>query len=176
MRRQAVRLDTDTRQRLRAYRNTAYHCSGFGTARIGQPAPVRLQDVPLWLIITAHNPASRRLRADENQAREQALERWLDTKGYSWHPCIARADSGDWPDETGCLVLNPDDGLCHAAGSQWGQNAVVLGCGYGCNISGGQTLPSLLIVRPEWIKTTTGRPVHADPVWLSFLDTTQGKP
>ena len=168
VRRQTVPLNAQTRRRLQAYRETAYQCPGLGTVRIGQSTPFRLQDGQQWVILTAHNPASERLTSEQNRTRAAALERWLDTRRYHWHACTARADAGDWPEETGCLVMNADQALCNAAASKWGQNAVVYGHS--------DTDATLLIVRPEWLTHCGGEPEAVSIESFDILDTHQGSP
>lgn len=117
-----------------AYAATTYRLllpEGVLDLRLEQPSP-RLRE---WLagqgggefvIITADNPASQRLTADENSLRQAQLAASLQQAGYRCQPA-ANIPDGDWPTEQGFLVLAMPIAEVLLLARKFGQLAVVHG-------------------------------------------------
>ena len=117
------------------YRATAYRVylpGGTVEIRIGEVngqldaflAAAKARD---WAFISAVNPASRILPAEENAKRHAGLCHDVGVAGLSGFPGEALADAGDWPTEAGLLILDMDEQAAREAGRRFGQNAVVWG-------------------------------------------------
>ena len=80
-----------------------------------------------WVYVTAHNPGSRPLPAQENEERHSRLIRYIAAHGYVSLPGRGVGDRGDWPAEESLLVLDVTEQQAVALGAEFGQNAVVFG-------------------------------------------------
>jgi S-adenosylmethionine synthetase len=80
-----------------------------------------------WAYITAHNPGSRLLTAQENAVRHHRLVRHVEERGLTHLPGQGVGDGGDWPAEESLLVLDVTEEHAVALGAEFGQNAVVFG-------------------------------------------------
>lgn len=114
----------------RAYRATTYRAGSDLALRVGQPSAaldglLRERGLDEWAYVTAHNPASERLSAEENTARQKRLLARL--AGYPLLLGEAVADAGDWPPEASVLVLGirREDAVSLARG--FGQRAILAG-------------------------------------------------
>lgn len=120
-----------------AYLATTYRVwlpSGPVDLRVGEGCPaleVHLAQscCPSWVVITASNPASRRLDEQENLARLRSLGGLLQSLALPTLPAENLADDGLWPPEPGFCVAAPvmDRELAQALGRRLGQNAVLFG-------------------------------------------------
>lgn len=104
---------------------------GF-TIRVGERSPAldRLLDETghdAWAFVTAANPASRPLSAEENAARNRRLERALRDRGLEYRAGRGVGADPDWAPEESFLVLGLDRSAAAALGAAFGQNAVVVG-------------------------------------------------
>ena len=127
------------RSRLEAaYRATTYRVrapAGAIDVRIGASAPaldaldalLEAHGADTWIIITAANPASECLPAATNAARQAALQDELLAAGYPILPSDAIADAGDWPVESGFLVIGLNAAGAEPIARRWGQLAIVIG-------------------------------------------------
>jgi len=77
--------------------------------------------------VTAHNPRSALLSADENRARHQRLQIDVSARGYAAFPGEGIGDDRTWPPETSLLVLGMSRSEAVALGAAHGQRAVVWG-------------------------------------------------
>ncbi len=114
--------------------------------RIDQPCEalrnwLRGESIESFAVITACNPGSQRLSANENAERQAQLECDLLEGNYEPYAAENVADSGDWPTEESCFVpdLLPEDAC--ALGEDYGQNAVLVG--------GADGIPHLLWIAAE---------------------------
>lgn len=100
--------------------------------RIDQPSEalrrwLEGESIESFAIVTAFNPGSQRLSANENAERQAQLECDLLEGNYEPYAAENVADGGEWPVEESCFVpeLLPED--ASALGEDYGQNAVVVG-------------------------------------------------
>lgn len=121
-----------------AYRATLYRvdcpdaAGGFLPIRIGALHPLvdawlDRVGVDCWAYLSAENPASRQLPADQNAQRSAALRQALEQSGRPFLPGQAIADDGAWPPEAGFLVGGLDEADACALAGRWRQNAIVFG-------------------------------------------------
>jgi hypothetical protein len=100
--------------------------------RVGQRC-VELDDllaghgVTTWAYVTAFNPGSVLLPADENSARQRELERSVAALGLASYPGEGIGDDGRWPPEASLLVLGIGRNDAVRLGQEFGQLAVVYG-------------------------------------------------
>ena len=80
-----------------------------------------------WAFITAFNPRSRRVSAEENRTRDTALIARLDRDGFRHVACDGVDDDGNWPTEHGHVVFAIDAETARALGREFAQNAILLG-------------------------------------------------
>ena len=119
----------------RAYRAALYQVQLPGavlTLRIGPPdgaAEARLVAAAGcrrgWALVTPCNPWSEPLDDAENLRLYNALKDELAALSQPWLPSLHRDPAGVWPDEPGCLLLDPPPGLAVELGRRYRQNAVV---------------------------------------------------
>jgi hypothetical protein len=120
---------------LEAYRRTRFVANtpkGRLSLRVGRRCG-ELDDllashgVTTWVYVTAFNPRSIPLPAEENWARQRELERSVAKLGLVWYPGEGIADDGRWPPEPSLLVLGIVRNDAVRLGQQFGQLAVVYG-------------------------------------------------
>jgi sugar phosphate isomerase/epimerase len=80
-----------------------------------------------WAFVSAHNPYSRPLSADENNARHEALKDRLNSAGLVFFEGYGESPTGDWEPETSLLILNIDRDAAISLGLELEQNAIVVG-------------------------------------------------
>jgi hypothetical protein len=122
-------------QFLDAYRRTAFLADtprGRLTLHIGQcradlDALMADNGATTWAYVTAFNPGSVRLPAEENAARQRQLERTVSHQGFVSYPGEGIGDDGRWPAEASLLVLGISRTDAARLGRQHGQIAVVYG-------------------------------------------------
>lgn len=112
-----------------AYRRTDYRGTVAGqpvVARVGARCP------PLdaiagagWAWITAANPGSRPLTAEENAIRMGGLALRLQESGYRSWPAESAADDGGWPVEPGLFVVGLSRESARSLAVEFGQNAIL---------------------------------------------------
>lgn len=120
---------------MQAYLNTQFRVetpAGQFTIRIGATSPpldalLEQHGVRTWAFITAWNPGSRALSDAENHARHAALQFRLEALGLTVLPGIGEGPDGSWPPEESVLVLDIDRTTARDIGSEFGQNAIVVG-------------------------------------------------
>ena len=135
-------------QLLTAYRRTSFNVStpaGIISLRCGRRSPeldalLKEAGTSCWAYLTAYNPNSQQLSAEENRRRQDDLVAEVSAKSRVLHGEGA-GDEGDWPPEPSVLVLGMNRQEAERVGSKYGQNAVVVG------VLGGPA--ELLICVPE---------------------------
>ncbi len=80
-----------------------------------------------WAYITAFNPGSRRLSADENQRRQRQLCATVDELGYATLRGQGIGDVGEWPAEESILIIGIGEPMARTLGQRFGQNAILIG-------------------------------------------------
>lgn len=80
-----------------------------------------------WAFLTACNPASRPLQANENRARQNAMLEQLLSAGYRCLPAEGRGGDASWPAEESVLALDIPERIARRIGRQYGQLAIVAG-------------------------------------------------
>jgi len=115
---------------LQAYVDALYRVEGTSDFKVGEYSEelARLHaahEARHSHFITAFNPASKRLSAEENAARHAELGQKLDAM-KAVHLAAAGLDpEGQWPPEPGYLVFDMADDDVLALGREYEQNAVV---------------------------------------------------
>lgn len=120
---------------LRAYRATAYRVflpTGVVVLRCGQRAPrldgwLKAEGVARWCVLTAWNPASRRLDAAENRRRQEALRQRLRVYSDRLFRGENHADAQDWPVEETLFVPGLSRAAARGPMRGHGQNAFLWG-------------------------------------------------
>jgi len=118
-----------------AYRGTLYEVfreEGAIQIRVGiqNPALDRLlqqYQKTTWAFVTAYNPHSRLLRADENCSRNQVLLANLKQLGLPLFNAVGRDESGQWPPEESFFVMGIDRRDAIQMGREFSQNAILYG-------------------------------------------------
>jgi len=131
---------------VQAYGQTDYVVLGLRefTLRVGQRS-VELQELYQSLgatsaaFITAWNPYSRQISAEENAQRNAELEVALKERGYTPFPAIGRDPSGKWPGEDSFFVLAIPPEIAATLCIQFEQNGY-LWCG-------SNAVPELMLLR-----------------------------
>lgn len=77
------------------------------------------------VFITACNPYSNVLSAEENRARNHALEQELVSDGYRFFQALGQDPDAKWPSEASFFVLDMRRPAALALGQKYQQNAVV---------------------------------------------------
>ena len=117
-----------------AYRATSYVVDGPDGAfalRVGETS-LQLDELLTrygkrhWAFVTACNPGSVPLSADENRGRAEELTRVVSEAGYPFRTGRGVGD-GDWLPEESLLVLGIAAEDAAALGRRFGQNAILLG-------------------------------------------------
>ena len=119
-----------------AYRATAYRVLVPGEApidvRVGE-ASARLDAllahyrVEAWAFITAWNPGSKPVTAEENAARDAELLEAIEAGGWRFYEGAGIPPQPDWSAEASLLVLGISREDAVALGRRFGQNAIVAG-------------------------------------------------
>jgi len=115
---------------LRAYMNALYRIEGATDFRIGEYSPELAQfhiacNATHSDFLTAFNPASKRLPAEENARRHTELGTRLDSLNARKVAAAGLDPAGHWPPEPGYLVFDLPVGDVIALGRAYGQNAIV---------------------------------------------------
>jgi hypothetical protein len=117
-----------------AYRATSYVVDGPDGAfalRVGETSPplddlLRRHGARSWAFVTACNPGSIPLSADENRGRAEELTRVVSEGGYPFRTGRGIGE-GDWLPEESLLVLEIALEDAAALGRRFGQNAILVG-------------------------------------------------
>ncbi len=83
--------------------------------------------VEVWAFITAWNPESRPLSAEENDARHAELLQAIEASGWQFVEGAGIPVNSDWAPEASLLVLGISRDDAVALGRRFGQNAIVAG-------------------------------------------------
>lgn len=92
-------------------------------ARLARDGGVRER----WAIVSACNPRSQQLSAQDNAARRVALRNDLETAGLRAFASLARDADAQWPEEPGEWLCDPPPGYAEEIARRYGQNAIVCG-------------------------------------------------
>lgn len=122
-----------------AYRATRYRVflpGGVRELRIGTPdgtlaAWLAGEGAADWAVLTACNPASKRLAEAENRVRQAALEIALLEMGLEPYTAENVADDAGWPAEESCFVTGLPADAARGLAARFGQNALVCGAADG---------------------------------------------
>ena len=118
-----------------AYAHTSYTAvtpSGHIVLRVGSRSAaldrllVRYERAS-WMFLTAYNPGSRLLSADENHARQRQLLAELEARAIIVFRGFGVGDNTDWPAEDSVLALGVKLEEARELGRRFGQNALVYG-------------------------------------------------
>lgn len=119
-------------QTLRAYRETEYRVLGDRpfAMRIDETCPALAalharHGVSCSAFVTACNPHSLALSAQENLARQAELAHALAVQGGVCLPGLGILPDGTWPGEDSFLVLGLARDAAGTLGRRFGQNAIV---------------------------------------------------
>lgn len=121
-------MDAHLRQ---AYEATCYEVEGFSQPIcIGKTSPdaddvLKRIVAASWAFITAYNPGSAQLPAQENEMRNAALR--LALRQYFVLNGIGRGVDGNWPPEPSFWVAGISLSDAIALAEEYGQNAIVFG-------------------------------------------------
>lgn len=88
-------------------------------------ALLRMHSTSSAAFITACNPASELLPAEENDQRQALLLQCIEQLGLHWLPGRGEDPAGEWPGEDSFLVLGIEKETACGLGRQFGQNAIV---------------------------------------------------
>lgn len=122
-----------------AYRATTYRVflpGGICELRPG----VACETLRCWLetagatcfaIVTAYNPGSQAVSAEQNALRQAQLECELLEAGFEPYAGENIADDGEWADEESCFIADISLDEAIALAEEYGQNAIVCGTGDG---------------------------------------------
>jgi len=80
-----------------------------------------------WAFITACNPRSLRLSANENQKRHLQLQQQLDTLAFSYCEGLGIGNGSDWAPEISWFIMGIGRKRAIEIGKEWEQNAIVIG-------------------------------------------------
>jgi hypothetical protein len=131
---------------VEAYRQTEYRIQGDTpfTLQIGVISEFLLAAhksyrVDCSAFITACNPYSQMVSANDNRIRQRQLSDELTRRGLSHLPGLGQHPSNQWPGEESFLVLGLNLQAAKKLGMHFGQNAIVW-----CGANG---LPELILLR-----------------------------
>ncbi len=86
------------------------------------------QQMHEFIFLTAWNPGSKPLPADENERRNRALEKELHRFAKQILPGVGIGDDKNYPPEAGFFALGISSAEAVALGRAFDQNALVFGC------------------------------------------------
>ncbi|MFA5669868.1 MAG: DUF3293 domain-containing protein [Balneolaceae bacterium] len=116
-----------------AYSNTTYTVHKLGiNIRIGETGRklnslLKKNDVNSWAYITAWNPFSEELDAENNSKRNDRLLLEIKTKGLIYYIGTGVPDKGDWTPEESFLILGISLIDAKSLGKHFEQNAIIFG-------------------------------------------------
>jgi len=80
-----------------------------------------------WAYITAWNPASRQLSADQNRLAQEELLRLIRDRGFAFYEGDGIPDQKGWISERSVWIAGISRHEAGEMGRQFGQNAIVIG-------------------------------------------------
>ena len=124
-----------TTELVAAYRATTYRVflpGGGCDLRLGMASEtlrcwLETAGVIRFAILTAHNPGSLPVAAEENALRQAEPECALLELGYEPYAGENVADDDSWPDEESCFVPGISGAEAQVLARRYGQNAIVCG-------------------------------------------------
>jgi Protein of unknown function (DUF3293) len=111
-----------------AYRTTDYWVDDAA----GGPFVIRIGEVCAevngnWAFVTAWNPRSQPVSAEENTRRMAELEAFVRSGGWTFYHGRGVGRDGTWPPEPSLLIIGIQWRDAVELGKRFGQNAVVVG-------------------------------------------------
>lgn len=126
--------DTRRKELDQLYRTTDYvvrRDSEDIVIRIGEHSPavdeLLTESSQSWAFLTAWNPYSRELTAEENARRQNELINELNAKSIGFLPGAGEDRDGRWPPEESVLLLGIDRDAAIGLAKGFEQNAIVFG-------------------------------------------------
>lgn len=111
-----------------AYQTAIYNAAGVAFTLADKPTEVMLFGRRRFAIITAHNPKSERLSAEENQRRHGELGHDLSKLGPEYGPSTGESPDRSWVEE-GFVVFDIGLEAALELGRKFGQHAILWGEG-----------------------------------------------
>ncbi len=99
----------------------------------------RAHKVACAVFITAFNPFSKELTAEENHRRQAALAKELTLRSLDFVEGVGRHPSGDWPGEPSFLVFGLELEAAKSLGIAYDQNAIIW--------CGAEAVPNLVLLK-----------------------------
>ncbi len=119
-------------QLIQAYLETEYRVFAEPpfvlTVGIASPELIRLYQahkVACAALITAFNPFSQELTADENRRRQDDLTKQLTQRSLDFVEGVGQHPSGDWPGEPSVLAFGLELEAARSLGKSMQQNAII---------------------------------------------------
>lgn len=120
---------------VKAYQQAIYSVDGTdGTfeLRVGERSSSLIlllsqAQVESWAYITAENPGSELLTAEQNMQRTQSLESQLKKEGYHYLRGEGRSPENSWPPEKSFLILGISETEAVQLAQAFGQKALLIG-------------------------------------------------
>lgn len=129
-------MPTDDKESLETLYDQAEYVVETGTGKItlrvgetnhGLDALLEGNACDTWAFVSAHNPRSTVLSAEENDRRHARFVSFLDGLGHRFLEGYGHSPDGDWEPETSVLILGigPDEAV--EIGRRFDQNAILTG-------------------------------------------------
>lgn len=80
-----------------------------------------------WVVLTPCNPRSTVAREQMNNFYFNELKYELESHAGDWFKALNHDPTGQWPDEPGFLIIDPDMAWIHDVARRFGQHALVAG-------------------------------------------------
>ena len=128
-------IPNDSRELDLAYRRTdfwVYSPTGWFAIRIGHTSReleelLSRKGARSWAYITACNPKSQELPAEQNAGRMSEFRELLNEAGHHFFEGEGIGLTGTWPPEASFLILDIDEGSARALARRYDQHAFVCG-------------------------------------------------
>ena len=118
----------DARAFRRTYLEAVYRAAGTRFRLTPKPNNQVLYGGCSFALVTAHNPRSRLLSKEENDARHASLVKVVEGLKLTWQASVSMSPDASWQ-EAGVIVFNVEVNTALELGRQFEQNAVLYGNG-----------------------------------------------